>query len=153
MPIELTQHDDLETLRLEVGDKWKGTLLDIDEVPHIKFGTADVIEFTKGGKPKTKWIARLRPSDATDAATDLKWWTQNQVKFALRQAIIEHPRNYQGATIGIERLPDGEPSTKGFKPFHQYRVVIIAPGPDNYVDPYADTGAAPTWDVDDEEPF
>ena len=151
MPIELTEHDDLDLLKLEVGDKWKGTLVDIDAVPHLKFGS-DEQELTKSGKPKTKWVVRLRPEGATSADADLKWWTQNQVKFSVNEAIREHKNNYQGAKIGIERLADGEPSTKGYKPFHQYRVVMIKPGPDGWVDPYAGAPTA-SWDESDEEPF
>ena len=152
MPIELTQHDDLDILKLEVGQKWKGTLVDIDDVVHMKFGSTTDPELTASGRPKTKWVARLRPEGATDTTGDLKWWTQNQVKFALREAISDVPNNYQGATIGIERLADSEPSTKGYKPSHQYRVVVITPGADGWVDPFAAVaGGAAAYD--DEEPF
>lgn len=153
MPIELTQHDDLPTLKLEVGQKWRGVIVDIDEVPHYKFGSTTEVEVTASGRPKSKWVVRLRPKDATDATGDLKWWTQNQVKFALREAIAEHRDNYMGAEIGIERLDDGEPSTKGYKPFHQYRVVVITPGPDGWTDPYTATGVTADDDDWNEEPF
>jgi len=138
MPVEIhiTEHDDLETLKLEVGDKWRGTLVDIDEAPHYAFGTQEP-EYQRDGRPKSKWVARLRPKGATDNTGDLKWWTQNQVKFALREAISACPDNYAGADIGIERMPDGEPRKKAYKGPANYRIVIITAGPDGWVDPFA----------------
>ena len=145
MPVEIhiTEHDDLETLKLEVGEKFRGTLVDIDEAPHYAFGTQEP-EYQRDGRPKSKWVARLRPKGATDATGDLKWWTQNQVKFALREAISACPNNYAGADIGIERMPDGEPRQKGYKGPADYRIVIITPGPDGWADPFttADSGGA-----------
>jgi hypothetical protein len=138
---------DLETLKFEVGEKFKGTLVDIDEVPHLSFDTGEQ-EFTKAGQPKTKWVVRLRRAGATDPSQDLKWWTQNQVRFAVREAVAAHPDTYLGAEIGIERLPDAEPRVKGYKGAAQYRVVIITPGPKGWVDPLA-AAAAPDLDLDD----
>jgi hypothetical protein len=137
---------DLETLKFEVGEKFKGTLIDLDEVPHTSFDTGEQ-EFTKSGTPKTKWIVRLRRADATDASADLKWWTQNQVKFAVREALVEHLKagTAYGAEVGIERLADAEPRQKGYRGAAQYRVVVITPGPKGWVDPLAAPAAA---DVD-----
>ena len=151
MPIDLTnQTDDLDTLKLEPGDTFVGQIVDIDEAPHYKFGT-DEPELTKGGKPKTKWVVRLRPKDATDADSDVKLWCQNQVKFELRQTIAEHPNNWQGGMLKCERLEDGQPKVKGWKGPQQWRFTL-KPGPDGWVDPFA---GADTSDVfgDDEEPF
>lgn len=152
MPIDLDElsgsaSDELATLKLEVGEKFVGTLVDIDSAPHYKFGTQEP-EYQRDGKPKTKWIARVRPDGTTSPDDDLKWWTQNQVKFALVEAVREVPQNYRGARIQITRLPDGQPKVAGYKGPANYEVKL-KPGPDGWVDPLA-----PKADVfDDEEPF
>jgi hypothetical protein len=137
MPIEEVQtSDSLETLKLEVGEKFKGILVDIDQVEHMNYDNPDERELDKRGKPKWKWVARLRLPGAVDPDVDLKWWTQNQIKFELSKAIApHHPNNYRGAEIGIERLEDMAPRRPGYKGAQQYRVVIITPGPTNWVDP------------------
>jgi hypothetical protein len=141
MPIDLDElsggggGDELATLKLEVGEKFVGTLVDIDSTPHYKFGTQEP-EYQRDGKPKTKWIARVRPDDATNPDADLKWWTQNQVKFALVEAVREHPNNYRGARIQIVRHADGQPKVAGYKGPANYEV-RLKPGPDGWVDPLA----------------
>lgn len=151
MPIdadELTERgDDLETVTFEVGQGGTYILVDIDSTPHLNFDTGEQ-EYTKAGKPKTKWIARLRKPGATDAGDDRKWWTQNQVKFELMQAVKAHPNNYLGATVKIERKPDGEPRQKGYRGPAVYSVEIIEPGPTGWEDPLTRTSI-----LDDEEPF
>jgi hypothetical protein len=151
MPIEIgPDRQKLETLKLNVGDKWRGVLVDINEVPHYKFGTEELEqEIDAAGKPKTKWIARLRPQGATSSSTDLEWWTQNQTKYALREAIRPHNATHIGGEIGIERLADSEPKNKVFKGAHNYRVVIIKAGPTNWADPFNN---APV-DEPEEDPF
>jgi hypothetical protein len=141
--------DDLVTLKLEPGDTWTGLLVDIDSTPHWSFDNPDVQEVDRSGRPKTKWVVRLRPDGTTDASEDLKFWAQNQVKFSLRQTIADHPTNYRGARIKIERLDDAQPRQKGYKGAAQYRFTLKA-GPDGWVDPLAQ---AATSIMDDEEPF
>jgi hypothetical protein len=140
MPIDIEElsgggGDDLATLKLEVGVKLVGTLVDIDPVDHYKFGT-DEIEYQRDGKPKKKWIARVRLDGATSASDDLKWWTQNQVKYALVEAVKTCPHNYKGARIQIVREPDGQPKVPGYKGPASYSVKL-KPAPDGWVDPLA----------------
>lgn len=141
--------DDLVTLKLEVGEQFIGTVVDIDSTPHWSFNDPDVQEVDRNGRPKTKWILRVRPDGATSADEDLKYWAQNQVKFSLRQAIAEHPHNYRGGRIKIQRMEDGQPRQKGWKGPANYEFTL-KPGPDNWVDPLA---VAVTSVMDDEEPF
>jgi hypothetical protein len=152
MPIDPNElaNAGLETLKLEVGDKWRGILVDIDPVPHNDFETGAPL-FDKYGKPKTKWVARLRPSNATSADNDVAWWTQNQVQFSLRAAISLHPNNYLGAEIGIERMPDGVPRAKGYKGAADYRIVIITPAPTGWVNPFKHDATLNAVDI--ESPF
>jgi hypothetical protein len=155
MPIDIEElnggggGDELATLKLEVGEKFVGTLVDIDAAPHYKFGTQEP-EYQRDGKPKTKWVARLRLDNATDPATDLKWWTQNQVKYTLVEAVREHLHNYRGARIQVTRLPDGQPKVAGYKGPANYEVKL-KPGPDGWVDPLAPK--ASVFDEEIEAPF
>lgn len=151
MPIELrATHPTLPWLKLEIGDKWRGVLVDINPVAHYVFGTKE-IETDKHDRPKTKWIARLRANGATTSADDLEWWTHNQIKKSLEQEVEKYPGRYLGAEIGIERLADGEPSNKAFKAPHNYRVVIIKPGAVGWVDPFK--GVPATEPEPEDEPF
>jgi hypothetical protein len=137
-PDDIVISDDLQTLKLDVGDTFRGLLIDIDEAPHLNFDTGEP-ELDRQGNPKTKWVVRLRRAGATDPAEDVKWWTQNQVKFVVRAAIAEHVKSgtYRGAEVGIERKPDGEPRQKGYRGPADYRFVVITPGPVGWVDPLA----------------
>lgn len=149
MPVEINQHDKLDTLNLEIGDTWKGTLVDINDEQDKDYDTGAPL-FWSDGNPKMLWIARLRLAGATDRLDDVNWWTRSQVKKALNAAVAQYPDNYLGAEIEIERLPDGKPSNPKFKAPHQYKVEVVTPGPDNWVDPLASTG--PQYDAE-EAPF
>lgn len=154
MPIDLTSQtdDELDTLKLDVGDTFVGIVVDVDEAPHYKFGTQEP-ELTKSGQPKTKWVVRLRPKDATSRDQDVKFWAQNQVKFELRQTLAGHPRNYLGGLLKVERLEDGKPSNPAFKGPHQY-AFTLKPGPDAWVDPLAPTEAFDPFGEDGmDDPF
>ena len=148
--IEYGEFDDLEELRLDVGDKFRGILVRIKPVPHYVFGSKTEIEqhLVNGVMvDKEKWILVLRREGATDAADDLEFWTQNQTKREVNDELIKagvDSDHINGTIIGIERMPDRPPRTPGYRGATQLRVVIITAGPDGWVDPLTDHGDYPT---------
>lgn len=156
MLIEIEEpRDQLDDLKMEVGDVWEGQIVDIDAAPHYIYGTTDQ-KYNKKGDPMTKWVMRLRKKGATDPLADVKFWAQSQVKFELKDAIRDSgkPANYPGADIAIKRLPNKEPSQPGFKGAMDYRFKIT-PGPNGWVDPLKkdEPSSDPFGDIDGSEPF
>lgn len=152
MPLDDTElggtPDELDTLKLDVGDTYVGTIIDISAAPHYVFGTAEP-KYDRAGQPMTKWVVRLRPDGATTPDSDVKFWAQSQVKFELRATIAQHPHNYPGGKLKIERLEDGEPRQKGYRGPANYQFTY-KPGPDRWTDPLA----APVPDIDNlDDPF
>ena len=140
----MAEYEALGTLQLARGAVFTGTVIEVGEAPHYRFGTRE-IETAMDGTPKTVLVVRLRPEGAGSAAGDVKFWARNRVKARLLQAFAGHSERLCGGRLTIRRLQDKPPTKPGWNGEKMFDFQFT-PGPERWVDPLK--GAATDGDDD-----
>jgi len=107
-------------IKLEVGETFEGQVLSITEMDDRK-PDGEVVTW-KDGSPRKVWVFNMQPADGGEVQS--LWVRGNLVKEIRTAARAAKVAVLEGATIKVQRQPDGQPTQRGYNPPKLYRAKV-----------------------------